>query len=212
MFNSVYYAQIYGRVSADLPLYMLSSLHIHTQCVSECINLQAAVVTVQDEHNGEKEEITNEVWYSENQLNPLPLTSSFTLLVSVPASLFTEQLYTPASLRSRLVISNTDLIGLPAVLMTLLPSPRRNALPSFFQWICGSGMPVKVHTSSKWVPSVWVIGAGRSTMVGWAVGERDVHISSLWGENASTWHLLQNLLLNFSIISEECQICVHKDI
>ena len=51
------------------------------------------------------------------QLTPSPLTSSVTLLVSVPASLVTEQVYTPASLSARLLISSCEL---SLVLVTLL--------------------------------------------------------------------------------------------
>ena len=106
------------------------------------------------------------------QWTPSPLTSSLTLLAAVPAILDTEQLYTPASLSVRLLISSCEL---SVVLMTLLPSPRRNKIPSFSQRISGAGMPVKEHTSSKRSPSVWVGGAGRSTMVGRAV-VRDIHM------------------------------------
>ena len=116
-----------------------------------------------------------------------PLTSSLTLLEAFPPILDTEQLYTPASLTCSLSISSADL---PVLLMILLPSPRRNTLPSFSQRICGSGKPVKEHTSSKRSPTVLVSGAGRSTMVGWAMGERDIHIvycvSSRLGANNST--------------------------
>ena len=148
-------------------------MYVHTQCIRECINLRAAVVAVQDENNGKNEEITNEVWYSENQFNPLPLTSSLTLCAAIPAILATEQLYSPASLSVKLLITSCEL---PVLLMTLLPSPRRNTLPSFSQWTSGAGMPVKEHTSSKRTPSVWVIAAGKSTIVGLAVGENDIHM------------------------------------
>ena len=40
-------------------------------------------------------------------------------------------------------------------------------------------MPVKKHTSSKWSPSVRVIGAGRSTIVGIAVEKRSIHREQL---------------------------------
>ena len=59
----------------------------------------------------------------------LPLTSSLTLLESIPflmallATLVTEQLYSPASLRRRVVISSWDVFVVPPVLlMILLPS------------------------------------------------------------------------------------------
>ena len=106
------------------------------------------------------------------QLTLSPLTSSRTLLVAIPATLVTEQLYTPASLCSKLMISSADL---PVLLMILLPSPRRNILPSFSQRMFGAGMPVNVHTSSKSIPSVLVSGAGRLTMVGRAVEEKKVN-------------------------------------
>ena len=119
-------------------------------------------------------------WITHNSYEPLevvykskfgafnsPLsTSSLTLFLAVPATLVTEQLYTPASLSARLLISSCDL---PVLLMTLLPPPRRNTLPSFSQRTSGAGTPVKEHTNSKWLPSLWVVGAGRDTMVGWAV-------------------------------------------
>ena len=40
-------------------------------------------------------------------------------------------------------------------------------------------MPVKKHTSSKWSPSVRVIGAGRSTIVGVAVEKSSMHREQL---------------------------------
>ena len=97
------------------------------------------------------------------QLIPSPVTSSRTLLEAIPPILDTVQVYTPASLTSRLVISSCDL---PVQLMILLPSPRRNTLPFFSQLMAGGGSPVKVHTSSKCIPSVLVSGADRLTMVG----------------------------------------------
>ena len=111
----------------------------------------------------EKDETMLDTWSIHHfQQTPSPLTSSRTLLVAIPATLDTEQLYTPTSLTSRLLI-------LPVLLMILLPSPRRNTLPSFSQRMFGAGMPVKEHTSSKRIPSVIVSGAGRLTMVGQAV-------------------------------------------
>jgi len=86
--------------------------------------------------------------------------------VSIPATLDTEHLYTPASLSARLLISSCDL---PVLLMILLPSPRINTLPFFCQSTIGGGVPMKEHTRTKWSPSVWFIGAGRSTMKGRAV-------------------------------------------
>ena len=106
------------------------------------------------------------------QQTPSPLTSSCTLLEAIPPIFDTEQVYTPASLTNKLVISNADL---PVLLMILRLSPRRNTLPSFSQRIAGSGTPVNVHTSSKRIPSVLVSGAGRSTMVGRAVEEKKVN-------------------------------------
>ena len=121
--------------------------------------------------------------------SPSPLTSSLTLLVAFSATLDTEQVYTPASLNARLLISSCDL---PVLLVTLLPSPRINKLPSFSQRISGAGMPVKEHTSSKWSPSVWVSGTGKSIIVGRAVGERDIHIDhcSVWAADKEEilWH------------------------
>ena len=103
---------------------------------------------------------------------PSPITFRLTLLVIFPAILATEQEYSPASLCSRLLMTSAEL---PVLLMILLPSPRRNTLPSFSQRISGSGMPVKVHTSSKLSPTVWLIGTGRLSMVGWAVGEKQTY-------------------------------------
>ena len=118
----------------------------------------------------EKDETMFDTWSIHHfQQTPSPLTSSRTLLVAIPATLDTEQLYTPASLTSRLLISSTDL---PVLLMIPLPSPRRNTLPSFSQQMFGAGMPVNAHTSSKRIPSVLVSGAGRLTMVGRAVEEK----------------------------------------
>ena len=75
------------------------------------------------------------------------------------ASLVTEQLYTPASLSARLLISSCEL---SLVLVTLLPSPRRNKLPSFSQWISGAGMPVQRGLSQ----CEYVVLAGRCSCVG----------------------------------------------
>ena len=109
------------------------------------------------------------VWYQKNSLflTPSPLTSSLTLLVSVPASLVTEQLYTPASLSARLLITSCDH---PVLFMMLLPSLGRNTLPSFCQPTTGGGVPIKEHIRMKRSPTVWFIGAGRFTMKGRAVG------------------------------------------
>ena len=113
-----------------------------------------------------------------------PLTSSRTLLVAIPATLDTEQVYTPASLTSRLLISSADL---PVLLMILLSPPRTNTLPFFSQRMAGGGSPVNVHTSSKRIPSVLVSGAGRFTMVGRAVEEKKVNIVPAGGEQSTHW-------------------------
>ena len=128
------------------------------------------------------------------KLTPSPLTSSLTLLMSVPPTLDTEQVYSPASLSARLLISSADL---PVLLMILPPSPRRNTLPFFSQRISGAGTPVNVHTSSKRIPAVLVSGAGRSTMVGRAVEEKGkqtviVQAAACEREILQLSHLLQN--------------------
>ena len=132
-----------------------------------------------------EEEVADQALMFQNhfQLTPSPLTSSLTLHVSIPPTLDTEQLYTPASLSARLSISSCEL---SLVLVTLLPSPRRNSLPSFSQRISGAGMPVKEHTSSKWSPSVWVMGAGRFTMVGLAVWEKYIHMVAVYKQLVRT--------------------------
>ena len=115
-------------------------------------------------------------------LIPSPLTSSLTLLVFIPASLVTEQLYTPASLSARLLISSCDL---PVLFMMLLPSPRRNILPSFCQATIGGGVPIKEHTRTKWSPSVWFIGAGRFSMKGRAVGQTCSYVMFIYDVNST---------------------------
>ena len=128
----------------------------------------------------EKDETMFDTWNIHRfQLTSLRLTSSRTVLMSIPPTLDTEQVYTPALVTCRLMTSNADL---PVLLMILLSPPRINTFPSFSQQMCGSGTPVKVHTSSKCIPSVLVSDAGRSIMVGRAVlwRRKGKHCARIW--------------------------------
>ena len=100
----------------------------------------------------------------------LPSTFSLTIHKRVP-SLVSKQVYTPESLSARLLIFRTDF---PGLLMILLPSPIRTALPSFSQRIFRIGME---HVSLRGLPCTRINCVCRFLIVGRAVGEGDIDIS-----------------------------------
>ena len=81
------------------------------------INLHVGGIAVYGEHMGRGSGRSNFDVPKSLQMTPSPLTSSLTLLVSIPATLDTEQVYTPASLSARVLISSCDLKGLPVLLV-----------------------------------------------------------------------------------------------